>query len=327
MPMVTSAERLGQGRGRRGNGGDSKATEILKQENIIMVCITPEIHMKRIRGFTTGNAEKRAIDQDGAPTPTPRDREHMAPCDDGVVDFESPFCNNSMGDVFGGMDESSGHTMEQHRHPSGGVATARRCSTSLLSEDLERVSSKKKKQLHETSNFETQMAKLKCLSIRKEGDLDGEPDTCHAMISRTVSCRGMPGELRVQIHKNRTRTFNEHEQHKKSPGSAGSSGSEAMPIPSMSRACTAPDQLPELSSSMLESLLEEREREERKNKSPKEESLLTPNRYARRTNTTGRRVPSAAFLEDLAALQERQYSVFKNVSEKRTMTRHHLYSE
>ncbi len=290
---------------------------------------TPQVHVKRITGFTTSFSGSHVTEQEDAQNPSTRHREVSVPnlgtptvdsfhqCNDHAADVNSPFYNNTLGDVFGLLESSSEGQAIAGCH---GTVARRRASTSLLSEDLERLSSRMK--TDEQSNFETQMSKLKCLSIRKESDVD---ITRGDQLSRTLSSRGMPGELRIQVQKKKARKTQHRARQQQSPGTAGSSGSEAMPIPHMSRACTAPDQLPELSSSMLESILLERDKEEKKNKSPTGATLSTPNGEERRMHVTGRRVPSAAFLDDLAALQERQYSVFRNDSEKRS-TRHHLYS-
>ena len=298
---------------------DEVATTCLgtAQEKNTILLKTPQIHVKRITGFTATFSGVDVTDTERASSSTPQGRGDMSACGGQGCDVDSPFCNNNIGEVFGLLDSP-----EQRGcgYPRGGMArtiSRRRASTSLLSEDLERASSKFRMEVQEKSNFDTQMSKLKCLSICKDVELDGTPDSA---LSRTLSCRGMPGELRARKIRGKTHD----EQRKQSPGTVGSSGSEARPIPHMSRACTAPDQLPELSSSMLESLLLEREKEEKK--SPKSATLSTPNGTERRINATGRRVPSAAFLDDLAALQERQYSVFRNNAEKRISTRHHLYS-
>lgn len=294
------------------------------QGNDIMSIKTQHMHIRRITGFKTESLSGDVGDQEGAATPIPRGEEPVAVVDHNVDHFHSPFSNNNIGEVFDQETRPKYSQMKGQHHPSGEVTVARRrASTSLLSEDLERASSRLKIEGHGKSTFEAQMSKLKCLSIRKDEEHDDTPD---GGISRTLSCRGMPGEVRVQIQKHQRSIFEVHNERKKSPDSFGSSGSEAMPIPHISRACTAPDQLPELSSSMLESLLMERDKEEKKNKSPKGASLSTPNGQERRINATGRRVPSAAFLDDLAALQERQYSVFRSDSDKRISTRHYLYS-
>lgn len=302
---------------------DEVATTCLgtAQEKNTILLKTPQIHVKRITGFTTSfsgvdvtDTERSSIELASS---TPQGKGDMDACGGHGYDVNSPFCNNNIGDVFGLLDSAEQRGCS---YPRGGMArtvSRRRASTSLLSEDLERASSKVRMEVQEKSNFDTQMSKLKCLSIRKDVELDGTPESA---LSRTLSCRGMPGEL----HARKIRGKTCYEQRKQSPGTVGSSGSEAMPIPHMSRACTAPDQLPELSSSMLESLLLEREKEEKK--SPKGATLSTPNGLERRINATGRRVPSAAFLDDLAAIQERQYSVFRSNAEKRTSARHHLYS-
>lgn len=316
----------------RGDEDDNLARDIGEREGgerDDIVSKTHQIHVKRITGFITGFPESPVADQDGAPNLSARHREGVSNLStpqrndmghDHASDADSPFYNSTLGDMFGLLDCSS----ESHQTIANchGVVVRRRASTSLLSEDLERLSSRMKTE--EKSNFETQMSKLKSLSIRKESEMDA---THENELSRTLSCRGLPGELRVLSQKKKTHKTHhcKQQQQQQSPGTAGSSGSEAMPIPYISRACTAPDQLPELSSSMLESLLLDREKEEKKNKSPKGTTLATPNGEERRTHVTGRRVPSVAFLDDLAALQERQYSVFRNDSEKRKSTRHHLY--
>jgi hypothetical protein len=274
---------------------------------------TSKIHVRRITGFITKLSGSN-VSEEGAPTPTPQREGHMDMCDDHVDYMSSPFHNNTIGEFFGVLERSQSQAIGGCAH--NGTVVRRRASTSLLSEGLERASSRLR--MEEKSNFETQMSKLKCLSIRKEVEMVDATGDCEG--SRTGSWRGMAGELRVQIQKSQMKAHG-----KPSPSTAGSSGSEAMPIPHISRACTAPDQLPELSSSMLESLLLEREKEEKKNKSPKGVTLSTPNGQER-MHATRRRVPSAAFLDDLAALQERQYSVFRNDSDKRISTRHHLYS-
>jgi len=92
-----------------------------------------------------------------------------------------------------------------------------------------------------------------------------------------------------------------------SPGSA----STAMPIPLISRACTSPEQLPELTQSMIESLLSEHGSPEKK------ENTTTPElREDRRKNAAGKRVPSARFLDDLNIIKARQESAFDMVGMK-----------
>jgi hypothetical protein len=291
----------------------------------VVKCYTPDLKMQRVVGFTT---------EEASPVET---REHCCFCDqsgghhrralsDGGYEGFSPVVERvnvsprspEEGEMFSAFAEAAGSTSPVNVQDSltgGHDMPPKSCAS------LERASSRLTAELQAKTNFDSRMSKLKSLSLRRIAVTAEDND-----MARTMSCHGMDGERRLPSSAVIVPSAEKKEKRRKqnlqrrslvapdSPNtdsSAGSSCSEALPIPRISRAYTTPDPLPELSASLIESImLESRRREE----SPKSAShTTTPSGHDRRRHL-GRRVPSNVFMENMARVKEIQDNVFTNTS-------------
>lgn len=308
-------------------------------------CITPDLKMQRVVGFSTSCehcAREQANSGDSCDNPrisSPRtedsvvgnfeeeegdtyieDGEQKSPSDsarggtppsvtqDLQDDLFSPFSNDTA------MCDLSTDDVHEHSHK----CSFGHPSMHTYKSSMERAPSRLTKELLEKTAFDTRMSRLKSLNIAgsKIDDIDQTPTQLddNGELVRTLSCRA-PGELTRRgrgyawakkapkpAEKQKTHSTMEGMQIcDVSPG--GSSCSEAMPIPRMSRARTTPDPLPELSASMLDSIMKSKE-------SPKATSEMKPKAHERKRSPKG--VPSAEFLQNIAALKDLQDHVFEN---------------
>lgn len=317
----------------------------LRLENSPVDCITPDLKMQRVVGFSTSCehcAREQSNSGDSCDNPrvsSPRTEDTIVEnfeeddaymyIEDGVQkspsdsvkgtppsmaqdlhdDLFSPFSNDtSICDMTTEHGNACLHKMCSFGHPS----------MHAYKSSMERTPSRLTKELLEKTAFETRMSRLKNLNIAgsKIEDIDQTPVHMddNGELVRTLSCRA-PGEL-VRCRNGYTwaKKKSKSATSEKTPcamegiqvgevSPGGSSCSEAMPIPRMSRARTTPDPLPEISASMLDSIMKSKE-------SPKAPSEMKHKTQERKRSPKG--VPSAEFLQNIAALKDLQDHVFEN---------------
>ena len=287
-------------------------------------CYTPDLKMQRVVGFTTEEASPVETREECCFC-AQRGGQHRRALSAG--EYED-FSRGSEGDnvsprspeeeeMFSAFAEAAGSTSPVNVQDSLTVGVHDMPHKTCAS--LERASSRLTAELQAKTNFDSRMSKLKSLSLRKIAVTADDNE-----MARTMSCRGMDGERRLPSRAVTVPSTDMKEKRRKqnlqrrslvasdsTDSSAGSSCSEAMPIPRISRAYTAPDPLPELSASLIESIMLESRRKE---ESPKGAShTTTPSCHDRRRHL-GRRVPSNVFMENMARVKEIQDNVFTNNS-------------